>query len=100
METPVFKNSLNQCIALAQKERVVLMCAEAVPWRCHRSLIADALLAKGVDVREISSARRAQPYTLRPWTRIHENGVTYPASAFGSSESRKLSSDSLEKEER
>jgi len=48
METPAFKNSLDRCIALAHEERVVLMCAEAVPWRCHRSLVADALLARGI----------------------------------------------------
>jgi uncharacterized protein (DUF488 family) len=82
METPVFKTTLNQCLALATKERVVLMCAEAVPWRCHRSLIADALLARGVDVREIASAAGTRPYTLRSWARINGTDVTYPAAAF------------------
>jgi uncharacterized protein (DUF488 family) len=49
MQTPEFEDSLARCIDLAKKERVVLMCAEAVPWRCHRSLIADALLARGIE---------------------------------------------------
>ena len=82
METPAFKTTLKQCLALAKKERVVLMCAEAVPWRCHRSLIADALLAGGVDVREITSAAATRPHALRPWARINGTDVTYPASAF------------------
>jgi uncharacterized protein (DUF488 family) len=82
MGTPVFKTTLNQCLALAKKERVVLMCAEAVPWRCHRSLIADALVARGVNVREITSAAATRPYALRPWAHINGTDVTYPASAF------------------
>jgi uncharacterized protein (DUF488 family) len=82
METAVFKTTLTQCLALAKKERVALMCAEAVPWRCHRSLIADALLARGVDVREITSAAATRPYVLRPWARINGTDVTYPAAAF------------------
>jgi uncharacterized protein (DUF488 family) len=67
METPVFKESLDRCIALAHEARVVLMCAEAVPWRCHRSLIADALLARGVEVSELTSAMQARPYSLTSW---------------------------------
>jgi uncharacterized protein (DUF488 family) len=81
MDTPAFKDSLNQCIALARKQRVALMCAEAVPWRCHRSLIADALLARGVEVREIASAMHARPYALTPWARISGIDVMYPPAA-------------------
>jgi uncharacterized protein (DUF488 family) len=83
MDTPAFKESVNQCIALARKERVALMCAEAVPWRCHRSLIADALLARGIDVREIASAMHARPYSLTSWARISGIDVTYPSAGFG-----------------
>ncbi|HVG55433.1 MAG TPA: DUF488 domain-containing protein [Vicinamibacterales bacterium] len=79
METPEFRNSLNTCIALAQMEPTALMCAEAVPWRCHRSLIADALLARGVEVREIVSPRQTKRHTLRPLARIDGHHVTYPA---------------------
>jgi uncharacterized protein (DUF488 family) len=78
METPAFKETLDRCIALAQEERVVLMCAEAVPWRCHRSLIADALLARGIEVNEITSATHARPHSLTPWDRISGAQVTYP----------------------
>jgi uncharacterized protein (DUF488 family) len=79
MQTSTFKKSLDRCIALAKRERVVLMCAEAVPWRCHRSLIADALLAKGVESSEITSGVRARPHSLTPWARVTGTQVTYPA---------------------
>jgi uncharacterized protein (DUF488 family) len=83
MDTPGFKDSLNQCIALARKQRVALMCAEAVPWRCHRSLIADALLARGVEVRDIARAMDARPHALTSWARISGIDVTYPSAGFG-----------------
>jgi uncharacterized protein (DUF488 family) len=83
MDTPAFKESLNQCIGLARTERVALMCAEAVPWRCHRSLIADALLARGVAVREIASAMHARPYSLTSWARVSGTDVTYPSAGLG-----------------
>jgi uncharacterized protein (DUF488 family) len=78
MQTPDFEESLNRCIELANVEPVVLMCAESVPWRCHRSLIADALLARGIDVREITSAKEARPHALTPWARVEGTKVTYP----------------------
>ena len=56
-----------------------MMCAEAVPWRCHRSLIADALLARGIEVREIISSTRTRVHTLTPWGKITPTQVTYPA---------------------
>jgi uncharacterized protein (DUF488 family) len=55
------------------------MCAEAVPWRCHRSLIADALLVRGIEVQEITSAIRTRPHTLTPWGKVNGTLVTYPA---------------------
>jgi uncharacterized protein (DUF488 family) len=78
MQTPEFEDSLNRCIELAKQEHVALMCAEAVPWRCHRSLIADALVARGIDVREIASATEARPHALTPWARVEGTTVTYP----------------------
>src|SRR5665213_2726958 len=79
MQTPEFRNNLDDLIELAKSERIAIMCAEAVPWRCHRSLIADALLARGIEVREITSATRTQPHTLTPWGKITGMQVTYPA---------------------
>jgi len=79
MQTSTFKENLDRCIALAMRERVVLMCAEAVPWHCHRSLIADALLVRGIEASEITSRVRNQPHSLTPWARVTGTQVTYPA---------------------
>ena len=79
MQTPEFQKNLDDLIALAQSERVAMMCAEAVPWRCHRSLIADALLARGIEAREITSAGHSQLHKLTPWAKIRGTQVTYPA---------------------
>ncbi len=79
MQTREFQAGLRKLIAVAkQKRRVALMCAEAVPWRCHRSLVADALLARGLSVEEIQSATRTRPHTLTPWARVEGVRVTYP----------------------
>jgi uncharacterized protein (DUF488 family) len=78
MQTTPFRRSLDRCIRLAHHEQVVLMCAEAVPWRCHRSLIADALIARGIAVREIVSGVRTRPHALTPWAQVKGTEVTYP----------------------
>lgn len=79
MLTPEFEASLQELLDRARDERVALMCAEAVPWRCHRSLIADALVVRGVAVEHILSASRTQPHTLRDWARVRGTRITYPA---------------------
>ena len=79
MQTVEFDDNLSRCIALARRERVVLMCAEAVPWRCHRSLIADALIVRGIEAMEITSGIRARPHALTQWARVKGTRVTYPA---------------------
>ena len=79
MQTPEFKKNLDALIELAKREQIAVMCAEAVPWRCHRSLIADALLARGIEVREITSATRTRIHTLTPWGQVNRTQVTYPA---------------------
>jgi uncharacterized protein (DUF488 family) len=78
MLTPEFEEGLCQLRALAKDGPVALMCAEAVPWRCHRSLIADALLARGVVVEHIAGRGRTQPHRLTPFARIDGRTVTYP----------------------
>ena len=80
MQTAKFRSSLDRCIELAQDSRVVLMCAEAVPWRCHRSLVADALGVRGIAVSEITSGVRARPHSLTPWARVNGIQITYPHS--------------------
>lgn len=79
MQTPEFAQHLEWLIALARRERVALMCAEAVPWRCHRSLIADALLVRGIPACEIVDAARLKPHALTPFAQVRGHVVTYPA---------------------
>src|SRR5262249_39189726 len=80
MQTAEFQEHLDVCIDLARRYCVALMCAEAVPWRCHRSLIADALIVRGIEVREISSATSARPRALTPWAHVSGTAITYPES--------------------
>jgi uncharacterized protein (DUF488 family) len=81
MLTPEFEQSLDEVLERARGQRAALMCAEAVPWRYHRSLIADALTVRGIAVEHILSACRTQPHVLRPWARVLEKRITYPAPA-------------------
>jgi uncharacterized protein (DUF488 family) len=78
MQTDEFERGLREVIVAAARRRVALMCAEAVPWRCHRSLIADALVACGIPVEHIMSPTRRQEHTLRPFARVRGTQVTYP----------------------
>lgn len=78
-ETPAFRAALDELLALARREPVAVMCAEAVWWRCHRRIIADHLLARGVRVRHIIDARKAEDATMTPFARVGEGGViSYP----------------------
>ena len=78
MQTPEFKQNLDELIRLAHLDRCALMCAEAVPWRCHRSLIADALLARGIRTEHIMSATHRQTHTLTPFAKVQGYAITYP----------------------
>jgi uncharacterized protein (DUF488 family) len=78
MQTPEFEENLAKLIRFARRRGLAIMCAEAVPWRCHRSLIADALTVRGVKVEHISSAKLRNPHALTPWARIEGVHVTYP----------------------
>jgi uncharacterized protein (DUF488 family) len=78
MQTAEFAENLASLIERATRERVALMCAEAVPWRCHRSLLADALLTHGIQVEEIVSGTRRQVHTLTPFARVNGAIITYP----------------------
>lgn len=79
MATDEFERSLEELIAAALRERIVLMCAEAVPWRCHRSLIADALIVRGWRVEEIESRTRRRPHKLTSFARVIGTRIVYPA---------------------
>ena len=79
MATDEFGAALAELLSFAGDRRVVVMCAEAQPWRCHRQLIADALVARGVEVRHIFSESRVSAHELTPFARVDENGIRYPA---------------------
>lgn len=78
MQTPEFSDAVERVIALAREKQVALMCAEAVPWRCHRSLVADALMVRGVPVDELSSTKKRQPHKLKPFAAVSGTKLTYP----------------------
>jgi uncharacterized protein (DUF488 family) len=80
MQTAEFDAALDELIRLARSRRTVIMCAEAVPWRCHRSLIADALLVHGIEVEDIIGEKSARPHTITPWARVVGDRITYPDS--------------------
>ena len=88
MQTPEFEKALDKLIELAKQDRIALMCAEAVPWRCHRSLIADALLVRGIRTEDIMSATRRQVHTLTPFAKVRGTAITYPAEASESEQKK------------
>lgn len=79
MQTQEFHAGLDRLLALAAADRVAIMCAESVPWRCHRSLIADALVARGIPVLDIVGEGAPRPHALPPHARVHDGEVSYPA---------------------
>ena len=78
MQTDEFEEALRRLLQLCAEKRCAVMCAEAVPWRCHRSLLADALLARGVAVEHILVRSRRDVHSLTPFARIQNNRVVYP----------------------
>jgi uncharacterized protein (DUF488 family) len=79
MQTAEFSKNIDELLALDKERRVAVMCAESVPWRCHRSLIADALTARGIAVQHIMSATKASPHKLTSFARAEGERVTYPS---------------------
>ena len=78
MLTPEFEAGLERVLELRLQGRPALMCAEAVPWRCHRSLIADALTARGVPVEHIVGRGRRRAHRLTPFARLVDGRLVYP----------------------
>ncbi len=77
METAEFAAELARLLALAAARPTAVMCAEAVPWRCHRQLVADALVARGIEVRHVISAAPPEPHRLTPFARLEGERVVY-----------------------
>jgi len=80
MATANFLASLDQIIEIGKEKSAALMCAETLPWRCHRFLIADALMLRGIEVVHILSKGKEKKHLLTPWCQIKNGIVTYPAS--------------------
>ncbi|MGI9073921.1 MAG: DUF488 domain-containing protein [Bryobacteraceae bacterium] len=78
MQTTEFAAAIDDLIARAESSRTVIMCAEAVPWRCHRSLVGDALLVRGIQVEDIISEKSAKPHQLTAWARVEGLQISYP----------------------
>lgn len=79
MQTREFAEGLKVLISYAQESTVAIMCSEAVPWRCHRSMIGDALIAQGFDVIDIINETTARPHFLTPFAKVKRRRVSYPA---------------------
>ncbi len=86
MQTEDFKENLQVLIELARKEILAIMCAEAVPWRCHRSLIADALIIRGIKVEHILSRSSSRNHVLTPWAQVTGTSIVYPSSIDSNNE--------------
>ncbi len=79
MQTAEFEKYLRQLIALSKRRRLVIMCAEALPWRCHRSLIADALLAHGLSVSDLIGMGLPRPHKMTSFAKVKGTRVSYPS---------------------
>jgi uncharacterized protein (DUF488 family) len=77
MQTPEFAVALERLIQLSRVRTAAIMCSEVLPWRCHRSLIADALSVRGIPVEHIMSAASRKPHTLTPFARLDGDKITY-----------------------
>jgi uncharacterized protein (DUF488 family) len=78
MQTSEFEAGLHRLMKLAGQKRSAIMCAEAVPWRCHRSLIADALTVRGIQAEDIISVKRSQVHSLISFAHVQGHRITYP----------------------
>jgi len=82
MQTPDFEAAVKKLVSVAENKATAVICAESVPWRCHRSLIADALKVRGFDVFHIYSPLRAAPHKLTSMALVNGARITYPPLGF------------------
>jgi len=78
MQTEAFADAVMTLIALAERERVAIMCAEAVPWRCHRNLVADELTRRGIEVIHIIGTGSVKLHAMNPMAQIEGDHLVYP----------------------
>jgi uncharacterized protein (DUF488 family) len=78
MQTAEFESRLLELVHFAQQDQIVLMCAETLPWRCHRSLVADALTLHGIQVVHVISQTQSQLHRRAPWAKVEGLRIFYP----------------------
>ncbi len=78
MQTAAYAEAIDELLAIAARQRIAVMCAEALPWRCHRSLIADTLAVRGIPVEHIMSKTHRQPHALTSFAHVKGHHITYP----------------------
>ena len=83
MDTPEFSAALDRLIAVSRDRWTAIMCAEALPWKCHRWLLSDALVARGIRVLHILASGKTQDHRLTTFARVHGTQVAYPATRKG-----------------
>lgn len=91
MQTSGFDAGLRRLMKLARQKRSAIMCAEAVPWRCHRSLIADALTVRGIRVDDIMSVKRSQVHPITSFAHVQGHCITYPVGDRSSGRAKRRS---------
>jgi len=79
MQTEDFKKNIERLIKIAKQKNIAIMCAESVPWRCHRSLIADVLQVRRIRVKHIMSRKTSKDHKLTPWIKVRGLQITYPS---------------------
>ncbi len=84
MQTAEFSDNIDALVELARASRCVLMCAESVPWRCHRSMVADALVVRGISVEHIITGAKRKPHVLTPFAVVDGTRIAYPPPPQGS----------------
>ena len=77
-QTREFDMAIDDLVRVSEGEATAIMCAEILPWRCHRSLIADALVVRGIEVEHIMTLTNRRQHTLTKWARIENAQITYP----------------------
>ncbi|MFC5461743.1 DUF488 family protein [Massilia niabensis] len=83
MQTPEFNQNVEEVVQLASNTRCALMCAESVPWRCHRSMVADALAVRGIQAEHIINRGKRRPHTLTKFARVDGTRILYPPEETG-----------------
>jgi uncharacterized protein (DUF488 family) len=79
METAEFIAALDALISLSRKNPTAIMCAESVPWRCHRSLVSDALTVRDIPVLHIMPDGKTRPHELTKFAEVDSERITYPS---------------------